>query len=59
MIRKIVGWMRDNPVLTSLIAFIVVQTVVNAALSMRIIQLQEALRELVLKLFPPYPTYCV
>jgi len=34
-----------------------VQTVVNVALVLKVIQLEEALRELVLKLFPPYPTY--
>lgn len=57
MLRKIVGWMKDNPALTSLIVFIMIQTIINTVLFMRVFQLQEALRELMLTLFPPYPTY--
>jgi len=68
MIRKIVGRMKNNPVFVFLIMFlaflivsIIIQAIINTVLFMlfmRVVQLQEALKELVLKLFPLYPTYC-
>lgn len=50
MIRKIVSWVKSNPILTFLIVFMTVQTIINAVLAMRIIQVQEALKRVILRL---------
>ena len=55
--NRILRWIRNNPALFLLLTFIIVQTAANVTLALRINELQLALRELVLKLYPPYPTY--
>jgi len=57
MIRKMVGWMKNNPALICLIVVILIQTIMTTMIFMWMFPFQEALRELVLKLSPPYPTY--
>jgi len=50
VIKKIVNWIKNNPVLAFLGMFVIVQTAINIVLMLRILQTQELLRKLVLRI---------